>query len=150
MNDNPMTFEEIVNYSITLSMKKQDKVALDFYRNIKSELTKASKNSANNIVDYIPVLKNIKKRLLEEVDIFKSAGRDVSTQETHLKMLEEYLPTPLTEEEVFNELNNYLNSYDRDSMLLKMPVLMSHAKAHFSTRFDGKIVASVINKILAS
>ena len=82
------------------SMVNKDKTMTSITRIVKTEITKASKDKCidETEVDFLPVLKSTKKKLLEEIESLEKASRDCNEQKRQLEWVESFIPAPMTEE----------------------------------------------------
>ena len=126
---------------ITDAMKSGDKEMLSLYRLVKSEMVKARQDT-NKLFDSIAVYKSMKKRLLEEIDGLKKAGRDTTIQYKHLKWIEEQLPAPVSEEQIRLAIKEYILDYP-DTNVGK---IMGHLKLIFTGQTLDMGLASKIAK----
>jgi uncharacterized protein YqeY len=85
------------------------------------------------------VIKKTIKGIDETLTLLKPDA-DKSSYENEKMVLEGFLPTPLTEEEMKEELKGFLAINEGASF----GVIMSHFKAMFPGRYDGKLLSSVV------
>ena len=140
MDNTPMTPIEYIDSLIKTAMKAGDKDMLSLFRLVKSEMIKSEKDKG--IVDQIAVYKSMKKKLLEEIDGLKKAGRDVEIQRKHLDWVESQLPAPVSEEQIRLAIKEYIADYP-DTNIGK---IMSHLKLIFTGKTLDMGLASKIAK----
>lgn len=142
----PMT---IINYLDTLivkAMKEGNKDMLSIYRLAKSEMIKYQKDKGveETLIDKDSVFKTMKKRLNEEIEGFKTAGRDTSIQEKQLAWIESELPKPVSEESIRLDLQSWLP--DQPEHCRNIGFIMQHIKLVNSGRLIDMQMASKIAK----
>ena len=100
--DCPMTIIGYLDTLIKKAMKDGDKDMLSIYRIAKTEMIKYQKDKGvvESLIDKDSVFKTMKKRLNEEIEALKAAGRDTSTQEKQLTWVVSELPKPVSEEDI--------------------------------------------------
>ena len=146
----PMT---IINYLDTLivkAMKEGNKDMLSIYRLAKSEMIKYQKDKGveETLIDKDSVFKTMKKRLNEEIEGFKTAGRDTSIQEKQLAWIESELPKPVSEESIRLDLQSWLP--DQPEHCKNIGFVMQHIKLVNSGRLIDMQMASRIAKEMLS
>lgn len=128
------------------SMVNKDKTMTSITRIVKTEITKASKDKCidETEVDFLPVLKSTKKKLLEEIESLEKASRDCNEQKRQLEWVESFIPAPMTEEEAKSTIESYLkNGGTKD-----MKGMIGCLKEVFADRFDGKIASQIAKKMM--
>ena len=139
--NNPMNIIDYLDTLIRKAMKDGDKDMLSLYRLVKSEMVKAQQDKSKQF-DSIVVYKSMKKRLLEEIEGFEKAGRDVSVQKKHLEWIEAQMPKPVSEEDIKLSVKEYLLDYP-DANIGK---IMGHLKLIYHDRTLDMQLASRIAK----
>jgi uncharacterized protein len=135
------------------SRKRRDEVALDTLSLLKSELVKASKESAagGRIDDDLVVRlarKEVKRRE-EAIDVYRKAGREESAlrEELEMEVLKAYLPAAMSEEEVEAEVAAVIADLKPDSPK-GFGLVMKTATARLAGRAEGAQVAAAARKLL--
>jgi len=146
MNNNPMTIIDLLNSYITAAMKAGDKDMLSIYRLAKTEMIKYQKDKGvvETLIDKDSVFKTMKKRLNEEIEALKAAGRDTSTQEKQLAWVISELPKPVSEESIRLDLQSWLP--DQPDHCKNMGFVMQHLKLIFHGQLLDMGLASKIAK----
>ena len=99
---------------------------------------KLSKSTQPVVLDTVlKFVKNLKESI-------KLRHTDLAEQE--LKILEEYLPKPLTDEEIGNELTYLTQQYDKESKQFK-GLVMKHFNNKFKGQFDSKTIMDKLNNV---
>src|SRR5439155_25718996 len=89
---------------LTTAMKERDSARRDALRLILSSLRSAEKELQRPLHDdeELQVLQRERKRRLESIEAFRGGGREAqaAAEEAELAVLEEFMPEPLSEEEL--------------------------------------------------
>ena len=123
--------------------KVKDKVKTNLLTTVIGEVenqlkVKLSKSTQPVVLDTIlKFVKNLKESI-------KLRHTDLAEQE--LKILEEYLPKPLTDEEIGNELTYLTQQYDKDSKQFK-GLVMKHFNNKFKGQFESKVIMDKLNNV---
>ena len=96
------------------------------------------------MIDKDSVFKTMKKRLNEEIEALKAAGRDTSTQEKQLAWVISELPKPVSEESIRLDLQSWLP--DQPDHCKNMGFVMQHLKLIFHGQLLDMGLASKIAK----
>lgn len=146
-----MTIIDLLNTYITQAMKDGDKDMLSIYRIAKTEMIKYQKDKGvvETLIDKDSVFKTMKKRLNEEIEALKAAGRDTSTQEKQLAWVISELPQPVSEESIRLDLQSWLP--DQPEHCKNIGFVMQHLKLIFHGKsldmgLASKIAKEMLNK----
>lgn len=143
---NTKEFLAILSNTMKESMVTKDRTMTSITRIVKTEITKASKDKGidESDVDFLPVLKSTKKKLIEEIESLEKASRDCNEQKRQLEWVESFIPAPMTEEEAKTTIEAYLsNGGTKD-----MKGMIGCLKEVFADRFDGKIASQIAKTIM--
>lgn len=140
----------------------KDRVALNAYKNIKSELQKVL--TAKNAPEYsealfMQVITKYAKSLEDAIKQFSEAHRDdlVSEYTSELEVVKKLLPEPVSASEIYESLsywaekNHYINdeiAYEIQIPKKEMGVAIKYLKKEFPTA-DGKMISEIVKKSLA-
>lgn len=104
------------------------------------KIAKREKNEELTDQDVLQVIAKVIKELEEEKLGFEKAGRTEKVEEltSQQKLLEEYLPRQLTEEEIKIEIEKLEDK--------SMPNIMKHFKINFAGKCDMKLVNQIANQ----
>ncbi|MBL0333417.1 MAG: GatB/YqeY domain-containing protein [Chlorobi bacterium] len=146
-----MTFTERINEDLKFSMKAQNKERTETLRSLRSamiELSKTGKNVSSD--DEMKAILIQAKRRRDAYDAFISAGREdlANKEKNELLIIEEYLPSQLTESEIRSEVESIiknLNVSGIDSFKLVMPLAVSKMKG----RASGSVIQSIVKELLS-
>ena len=135
------------------SRRRRDEVALDTLSLLKSELVKASKETAagGKIDDDLVVRlarKEIKRRE-EAIDVYRKAGREASAlrEEEELEVLKAYVPAAMSEEDVEAEVAAVIADLKPEGPK-GFGLVMKTATARLAGRAEGAQVAAAARKLL--
>ena len=166
-----------INTLITNATLSHDKVALNAYKNIKSEFEKFkyAQKLPRNIDEQtqLRIISNYSKKLKDSIKQFSEARRDdlVSEYTSELEVIEKLLPEPVNESEICFELANWMiehgyNFHKKSTSVLKdnkisktdfeefdpipkkeMGTAIKYLKSKFPTA-DGKMISEIIKKYI--
>ena len=144
--DCPMTIIGYLDTLIKKAMKDGDKDMLSIYRIAKTEMIKYQKDRGvvESLIDKDSVFKTMKKRLNEEIEALKAAGRDTSTQEKQLTWVVSELPKPVSEESIRLDLQSWLP--EQPEHCKNIGFVMQHLKLIFHGQSLDMGLASKIAK----
>lgn len=135
-------------------MKARDKVALEALRNIKKVFIEAkTAPGANDTLEDAAALKILQK--------LAKQGRDVATLYTEqnrqdladaelaqVKVIESYLPQPMSEAEIEAAVNAIIAETGAQSMK-EMGKVMGLANKQLAGKADGKTISEIVKRLLA-
>ena len=144
--DCPMTIIDYLDTLIKKAMKDGDKNMLSIYRIAKTEMIKYQKDKGvvETLIDKDSVFKTMKKRLNEEIEGLKAAGRDTSSQEKQLEWVVSELPKPVSEESIRLDLQSWLPEQPENCR--NIGFVMQHLKLVFHGQSLDMGLASKIAK----
>jgi uncharacterized protein YqeY len=148
-----MSLNERIDNDLKSAMKSSDKIRLQTIRSIRALILEFEKSGSNKILTpevEISMLSTAVKRRKESIEEFRKAGREdlVKKEEDELKILLEYLPAQLSEEEIFTKVKQIAEEIGATSKA-DFPKLMPVAIARLKGLADGKIIRQVAEKILS-
>jgi uncharacterized protein YqeY len=124
----------------------------DALRLILSSLRSAEKDLQRPLSDEeeLQVLQRERKKRNEAADAFRSAGREAQAEkeEAELAVLEEFMPEPLSEEEVERIVDDAIAENGATS-LRDMGRVMADVMPQIAGRADGSAVSQVVREKLA-
>lgn len=144
--DCSMTIIDYLDALIKKAMKDGDKDMLSIYRIAKTEMIKYQKDKGvvETLIDKDSVFKTMKKRLNEEIEGLKAAGRDTSSQEKQLTWVVSELPKPVSEESIRLDLQSWLPEQSENCR--NIGFVMQHLKLVFHGQSLDMGLASKIAK----
>ena len=137
---------------LTAAMKERDTARRDALRLILSSLRAAEKELQRPLHDdeELQVLQRERKRRLESAEAFRAAGREekAAAEEAELAVLEEFMPEPLSEEELERIVDDAIAEVGATSMR-DLGRVMADVMPQISGRADGSTVSQLVREKLA-
>jgi uncharacterized protein len=137
---------------LTTAMKERDAARRDALRLILSSLRAAEKELQRPLSDdeELQVLQRERKRRLESIEAFRSGGREAqaAVEEAELEVLEEFMPEPLTEEELEQIVDDAIAEVGATSMR-DLGRVMADVMPQIAGRADGSLVSQMVREKLA-
>ena len=148
-----MNLKEKINLDLKDAMKSGDKVRLAVVRSIRALILEFEKSGSGKELtpeEEVKMLSSAAKKRKDSIDQFRNASRTdlVESEEAELKILMNYLPKQLDENEINSEvqkLASQIGAKTKDDFSKLMPLVMKELKG----KADGKIVKSIVENILA-
>ena len=137
---------------LTAAMKERDNERRDALRLILSSLRSAEKELQRPLHDdeELQVLQRERKRRLESAEAFRAAGREEQAQseEAELAVLEEFMPEPLSEDDLERIVDDAIAEVGATSMR-DLGRVMADVMPQVSGRTDGSVVSQLVKEKLA-
>jgi uncharacterized protein YqeY len=150
---------------LTAAMKERDTVRRDALRLILSSLRAAEKELQRPLHDdeELQVLQRERKRRLESIEAFRGGGREdraaeafrgagreeqAAAEEAELEVLEEFMPEPLSEEELERIVDDAIAEVGATSMR-DLGRVMADVMPQIAGRADGSAVSQLVREKLA-
>jgi uncharacterized protein len=134
------------------AMKGRDAERRDALRLILSNLRSAEKDLQRPLHDEeeLQVLQRERKKRVEAADAFRGAGRDeqANAEERELRVLEEFMPEPLGEEELEEIVDDAIAETGATS-LRDLGRVMADVMPQIAGRADGSAVSQLVREKLA-
>lgn len=151
-----MSLHETIRSNIKQSMLAKDAVRLEVMRGLvtafTNELVSKGKMPTDMLTDEeaLAVITRIAKQRKDSISQFESAGRTdlVEEDSAQLKILEEFLPTLMSEEEIESFVKGKISEMgdiDKSKMGMFLGAVMKDLKG----KADGAVVKTVVEKLLA-
>lgn len=146
-------FDQVSN-DIKEAMKARDKVRLETLRNIKKVFleAKTAPGADDKLEDSaaLKILQKLAKQGKESADTYIAQNRqDLADEElAQVKVIEEYLPKPLTESEIEAAVKAIVAQTGASSMK-DMGKVMGLASKQLAGKADGKVISTIVKKLLA-
>jgi uncharacterized protein YqeY len=146
-----MSTLERIQSDTTEAMKAGDRERVGTLRVVASELQKAVKEARGGNSDEAAVLQRERKRRLEAAEAYRDAGRGdlAESEEREAALIQEYLPSQLTDEELSAIVGDAVAESGAASPK-EMGRVMSLVMPRVGGRADGKRVSAVVRETLAS
>lgn len=148
-----MLFDDI-SEGIKEAMKAKDAVRRDTLRNVKKVFLEAKTapgaNDELSDADALKILQKLAKQGRESAEIFNQQGRaDLADAEmAQVKVLEEYLPKQLSEDELEGALRSIIEQLGVKEPR-EMGKVMGVATKQLAGKADGRAISAMVKKILA-
>lgn len=143
-----------VSSDIRTAMKARDKVRLEALRNIKKYFIEAkTAPGANDTLEdaaALKILQKLAKQGEESADTYAKAKRqDLADAElAQVAVIKEYLPKPLTEEEITAQVKDIITQTGAQGMK-DMGKVMGQATKQMAGKADGKVISTIVRQLLA-
>lgn len=149
-----MNLKEKITNDLKDAMKSGDKTRLAVVRSIRALILEFEKSGIGrelNSEDELQMLTTAAKKRKDSIEQFRNAGRNdlADQEEKELKVLQEYLPKQLNEDEIKTEvarLASQIGAKSKEDFSKLMPLVMKELKG----KADGKIVKSIVENFLAT
>lgn len=148
-----MTIEERVSKGIMEAMKAKDTVRLEVLRNIKKVFIEAKsvQGAGDSISDNesVKIIQKLAKQGRDAADIYKQQGREdlFSHEMAQVEVLNEFLPKPLTEEELVAALKGIIEKVGATSAK-DMGKVMGIASKELAGVAEGKVISAKVKELL--
>ncbi|TML50253.1 MAG: GatB/YqeY domain-containing protein [Actinobacteria bacterium] len=134
------------------AMVARDETRRDALRLILSSLRSAEKELQRPLHDdeELQVLQRERKRRLEAAEAFRGGGREeqAAGEEQELAVLEEFMPTPLSEDELEEIIDDAIAEVGATS-IRDLGRVMADVMPQVSGRADGSVVSQLVREKLA-
>lgn len=148
-----MSLEEKINQDLKTAMKEKDKAALRGIRAIKNAILLTKTDGTGTELDESGEIKLVQKLIKsrkDSLEIYQKQDRaDLAVvEEEEIKILERYLPTQLSEEELTPIIQEIINTTGASSMK-DMGKVMGMASGKLAGQADGKAISAIVKKLLS-
>jgi len=147
-----MSLLEKITADMKSAMKSQDKVKVNALRLLISDLKYARISSNEDLTDEqeMAVVLSAAKKRKESIESYKTGGRDdlLAKEEQELKIISEYLPEQMSEEEVIAEIESVIAETGASSMK-DLGRVMGMAMKKLKGKADGSLVQEIVRRKLA-
>jgi uncharacterized protein YqeY len=134
------------------AMRERDDARRDTLRLILSSLQGAEKELQRPLTEdeELQVLQRERKKRVEAADAFRNAGREeqADREEAELDVLEEFMPEPLSEDELEEIVDNVIAEVGATSMR-EIGRVMADVMPQVAGRADGSAVSQLVREKLA-
>ena len=147
-----MTLIEELGDEVKEAMRAGDPARRDALRLILSSLKSAEKDLLRPLTEdeELQVLQRERKKRIEAAEAFRGGGREeqAAKEDAELAVLEEFMPEPLTEEELERILDDAIAENGATSMR-DMGRVMKDVMPQIAGRADGAAVSQMLREKLA-
>jgi hypothetical protein len=148
---------EQITEDLKAAMRAKDKVRLRTLRSLRAAITnkeidKRQEGEGGELDEQEQmalVRKQVKQRK-DSIEQYEKAGRDdlVEKEQAEIEVLDDYLPQPLTDEELEEKLSAIIDDVGAETMADMGPV-MGRAMSELRGRADGSRVQQVVREMLS-
>lgn len=154
--------EQKIKDDLKNAQLNRDEVRVSTLRLLLSEINNAKISKGSDLTDdeIISVVQKEAKKRRESVESFKKGGREdlAHKEESELKILEEYMPQRLSNEELTKLVEEVITELEAKSLINElgakslndMGKVMSSVMAKAAGRADGSIVNQIVKEKLTS
>lgn len=148
-----MEFDAILNREMVLAAKLKDKIRLSALRMIKSGVHNREIDLKRKMTDseFLQMLSSMVKQRKDSIDQFKKGGREdlVEKEEAELKIIQQFMPVQLSEEEIDAEIQKSIQEVGAVS-IKDMGKVMKVLMPKLTGKADGKMVGDKVKERLSS
>ena len=134
------------------AMKARDAERRDALRLILNSLKSSEKELQRPLSDdeELQVLQRERKRRIEAAEAFRAGGREeqAESEENELAVLEEFMPEPLSEDEIEEIVDDAIAEVGATSMS-DLGRVMADVMPQIAGRADGSVVSQIVREKLA-
>ena len=134
------------------AMKARDAERRDALRLILNSLKSSEKELQRPLSDdeELQVLQRERKKRIEAADAFRAGGREeqAESEENELAVLEEFMPEPLSEDEIEEIVDDAIAEVGATSMS-DLGRVMADVMPQIAGRADGSVVSQIVREKLA-
>ena len=134
------------------AMKARDAERRDALRLILNALKNSEKDLQRPLSDdeELQVLQRERKRRVEAAEAFRAGGREeqAASEERELAVLEEFMPAPLSEDEIEDIVDDAIAEVGATSMA-DLGRVMADVMPQIAGRADGSVVSQIVREKLA-
>ncbi|HET7145590.1 MAG TPA: GatB/YqeY domain-containing protein [Gaiellaceae bacterium] len=143
---------EEIETEIKEAMRARDAERRDALRLIVNALKTSQKELQRPLSDEeeLQVLQRERKRRIEAADAFRAGGREeqADSEERELAILEEFMPAPLSEDEIEDIVDDAIAEVGATSMA-DLGRVMADVMPQIAGRADGSVVSQIVREKLA-
>ena len=147
-----MTLIGQIQEEITAAMKERDTDRRDALRLVLNALRTAEKDLQRPLreEEELQVLQRERKKRLEAIEMYEAAGRDeqAEDEEYELDVLEEFMPEPLSEDQLERIVDDAIAEVGATSMR-DLGRVMADVMPQIAGRADGSVVSQLVREKLA-
>ena len=148
----PMTLIEEIETQLTDAMRERDDSRRDTLRLILASLRGAEKELQRPLHEdeELQVLQRERKKRVEAAEAFRTAGREeqADKEESELEVLEEFMPEPLSEEELEEIVDDVIAEVGATNVR-DIGRVMADVMPQVAGRADGSAVSQLVREKLA-
>lgn len=148
-----MNLFDTISDEIKKAMLARDKVRLDALRGVKKEFleAKTAKGATDELSDEAAtaILQKMVKQRKDSAEIYTAQGRaDLASDElAQLRVIQEFLPQQLTQEELESAVRSIISETGAQSMK-EMGKVMGIATRQLAGKAEGRAISEMVKKLL--
>lgn len=146
-----ISLKESLAKNLVEAAKARDQVRLDTIRSIQSAIRykEIEKKETLSESDSVTVIASLAKKVKESIEQFEKGGRTdlVEKELKELKILQEYLPEQLTEEEVRRIVEKVIQETGAKGQK-EIGLVMKGSMKELSGKADGNVVSQIVRSFL--
>ena len=149
-----MSLKQQIESDLKVAMRAKDQDRLRALRSIKSMilLAETEKGAEGELTEAteMQLLTKAAKQRKESLETFEQQGRDdlATKEQAELDVINQYLPQPMTDEEMKDALQRIVQEEDASGMK-DMGKVMGRASKELAGRADGKKMSAIVRQLLA-
>jgi uncharacterized protein len=147
-----MAMIEQIEGDLTTAIRERDELRRDVLRLALSSLRSAEKELQRPLSEQeeLQVLQRERKRRIEAAEAFRGAGREeqAAREESELTILEEFMPAPISEDELERIVDDAIAEVGATSMR-ELGRVMADVMPQVAGRADGSAVTQLVREKLA-
>ncbi|MDW9381349.1 GatB/YqeY domain-containing protein [Chryseobacterium sp. JV558] len=148
-----MSLENTISEAIKIAMREKDRVALDSLRAVKSQillLKTEARGAEVSAEQEIAILQRMIKQRKDSFEQFSAQGRQdlAEVEDAQMKVIEKFLPTQLSAEELETEIKNIISETGAES-IKDLGKVMGAASKTLAGKSDGKSISEMAKKLLS-
>jgi hypothetical protein len=146
-----MSLSENIHKDMIDASKGGDNIAVDILKlaiaDIRNEEIALNKELTDG--DVLKVLKRLENKIKDSIEQYTKIGRDdlVSRESAQLKVIERYLPSLMSEEEITKVVSKVIVNTNSSGMKSMGPVMGSVMK-ELNGKADGNLVKEIVERLL--
>lgn len=148
-----MSLKDKINSDLKDAMRSGDKIRLSTIRSLRALILNFEKSGIGREQtpdEEMALLISASKKRKESIEQFNNAGRTelAEKEEEELKIINEYLPKPLSDEELFNAISSLakeIGAVEKSDFRKLMPLAVKNLKG----KADGKKIKEIVENILS-
>jgi len=148
-----MEHDAILNREMVLAAKLKDKIRLSALRMIKTGVHNREIDLKRKMTDseFLQMLSSMVKQRKDSIDQFKKGRREdlVEKEEAELKIIQQFMPVQMSEEEIDAEIQNSIQEVGALS-IKDMGKVMKVLMPKLTGKADGKMVGDKVKERLSS
>jgi len=148
-----MEYRSRIEEGLKVSLKQRDSIRVSVLRMLLAAVKnkEIEKLRALSEDEFFAIIKTSIKQHIESIESFKKGNRTELAQkeEKELEILKEFLPAPLSEEELLREIEETIKSLEAKSQK-DMGKVIKYLMEKYPGRTDGKVLSGMVLKRLSS